>query len=181
MEKIFAPEESRELLREWLIHARKSWKKHEEAARQLESWYRKIGVASVILSAIVGTSLFASLASLETTYEPWIRVIAGIVSISASVLASLITFYRYEERTERHRVAGISHKVALRRLEKKYTGLNSTTLDEESINRLQEELDELEKSAPVVPKDINRAVEKCYQDYIFVTKATDLRPGQEGR
>jgi len=53
MEKIFAPEESRELIRGWLIHARKGWKKHEEAARRLESQYRRVGVASVALSAVV--------------------------------------------------------------------------------------------------------------------------------
>lgn len=176
MEKIFAPEESRELIRGWLLHARKSWKKQEEAARRLESQYRRVGVASVILSAVVGASLFASL---EGAYEPWSRIIAGIVSISASVLASLITFQRYEERTEKHRAAGVSYKVALRKLEKMHTVPDSSMLDQESINRIQEELDELEKSAPVVPEDINRAVEEHYQVYSFVPKAADLRPGQE--
>jgi Protein of unknown function (DUF4231) len=173
MEKIFAPEESRELLRGWLIHARKGWKKHEEAARRLESRYRKVGVVSIILSAIVGASLFTSL---EAWYEPWSRIFAGIVSILASVLASLITFHQYAERTEKHRAAGVSYKVALRRLEKMYTVLNSSMLDQESINRLQEELDKLEESPPVVPEDINRVVEERYQDYCFAIRATDLRP-----
>ena len=174
MEKIFAPEESRELLRGWLIHARKGWKKHEEAARRLESQYRRVGVISVILSAIVGGSLFVSL---EAWYEPWSRIIASIVSISASVLASLITFHQYAERTEKHRAAGVSHKVALRRLEKMYTVLNSSMPDQESINRIQEELDELEKSTPVVPEKINRVVEERYEDYNFEPKAENLRPG----
>lgn len=176
LEKIFAPEESPELLRGWLIHARKGWKKQEEAARRLESQYRRVGVASVILSAVVGASLFASL---EAAYEPWSRIVAGIVSISASVLASLITFHRYEERTEKHRSAGISYKIALRKLEKMHTAPNSSMLDQESLNRIQEELDELEKVAPVVPEDIDRAVEERYQVYSFVPKAADLRPGQD--
>ncbi len=67
MEKILAPEEIRELLRSGLVHARKEWKKHGEAARRLEPQYRTVGVASVILAAIVGASLFASL---ETAYAP---------------------------------------------------------------------------------------------------------------
>ncbi|MEM2890665.1 MAG: SLATT domain-containing protein [Candidatus Hadarchaeum sp.] len=178
MEKISAPEESRELIQGWLIHARKGWKKQEEAARRLESQDRRVGVASVILSVIIGASLFASL---ETMYEPWGRIIAGIVSISASVLASLITFHRYEERTEKHRAAGVRYKVALRKLEKMHTVPDSSMLDQESVNRIEEKLDELEKSAPVVPEDINSAVEERYQVYSFVAKAADLRPGQEDR
>jgi hypothetical protein len=179
MEKIFAPEESREVIRGWLIHARKSWKKHEEAARRLESQYRRVGVASVVLSAVVGTSLFASL---EASYEPWIRIIAGILSLSAAVLASLMTFHRYEERVEKHRTAAVSYKRALRRLEKLHMKLSAgSTLDQESRNEIEQELDEIEKFAPVVPDDINRAVEKCFEVYVFVANAEDLRPEQKDR
>ncbi|MCL6542210.1 MAG: DUF4231 domain-containing protein [Roseiflexus sp.] len=178
MEKIFAPEETRELIRGWLIHARKGWKKHEEAARRLESQYRGVGVASVALSAVVGTTLFASL---EASYEPWIRIIAGLLSLSSAVLASLITFHRYEERVEKHRAAAVSYKGALRKLEKLHTMPAGSTLDQESSNRIQEELDEIEKFAPVVPEDINRAVEERFEVYNFVAKAEDLRPEQKDR
>ena len=102
MEQIFEPKERRELLKGWLVHDRKGWKKHAEAARRLERQYRLVGVFSVALSAIVGASLFASL---EGSYEPWSRIVAGIISITASVLSGLLTFNRYEERTEKHRVA----------------------------------------------------------------------------
>lgn len=97
------------------------------------------------------------------------------------MLTSLITFHRYEERTEKHRAAGVGYKVALRKLEKVHTVPNSSMLDEERINRIQEELDELEKFAPVVPEDINRTVEERYQVYSFVPKAADLRPGRDDR
>jgi hypothetical protein len=86
MEQIFEPKERRELLKGWLIHDRKGWKKHAEAARRLERQYRLVGVFSVALSAIVGASLFASL---EVSYEPWSRIVAGIISITASVLSGL--------------------------------------------------------------------------------------------
>ena len=69
----------------------------------------------------------------------------------------------------------------IRKLEKMHTVVNTSMLDQESLNGIQEELDELEKSVPVVPEDINRAVEERYQDYSFVPNATDLRPGQEDR
>jgi hypothetical protein len=179
MEKIFAPEQSRELIRGWLIHARKGWKKQEEAARRLESQYRRIGIASVTLSAVVGASLFSSL---EKEHEPWITIITGIVSITASVLASLLTFQRYEERTEKHRAAGVGYKGALRALERMHTvvqeqGLDG--LDQQKLTEINDQLDVLEKVAPVVPDDINVAVERRYEVYKFEDEAEKLRSGQE--
>ena len=137
MERIFAPEESRELIRGRLIHARKSWKKHEEAARRLESRYRIVGVASVSLSAVVGTALFASL---EASNEPWIKILAGLLSLSAAVLSSLMTFHRYEERVEKHRAAATRYNGALRRLEKLHTIASGTLPDQETINDIEKEL-----------------------------------------
>ena len=138
-------------------------------------------MASVILSAVIGASLFSSL---ERALEPWSRIIAGIVSIAASVLASLITFQRYEERTEKHRASGVSYKVALRVLERMHTVLQEQgldRLDQESLSRINYQLDELEKVAPVVPDDINGAVERDYQVYTFEDEAEKLRPAQEGK
>lgn len=172
MEKIFAPDETRELIRGWLIHARKGWKNHEEAARRLESQYRRVGAASVALSAVVGTTLFASL---EASYEPWIRIVAGLLSLASSVLASLITFHRYEERLEKHRAAAASYKGALQKLEELHMLDSSGTPDQESKKAIKEQFDQLGKFAPVVPEDINRAVEKRFEVYKFVAKAEDLR------
>ena len=113
MERIFEPKDRRELLRGWLVHDRKGWKKHAEAARRLERQYRVVGAFSVALSAIVGASLFASL---ESAYEPWSRIAAGIVSITASVLSGLLTFNRYEERTEKHRIAAVRYKTSIKEI-----------------------------------------------------------------
>jgi hypothetical protein len=176
MEKLFSPGDSYELLRGWSIHAKKEQKKHEEAARRLESRYRQIGVASVILSAIVGASIFAAL---EAAYEPWSRIVAGIISILASVLSSLITFHRYEERTEKHRSAGVRYKATLRRLEQVLTPPANSNISQGIIEEIRKELNELEAYVPVVPEDINRVFEERYQDYRFVTKAEELRREHE--
>ncbi|SRR6266849_1583779 len=177
MEKIFAPEEPREVVRGWLIHARKGWKKQDEAARLLEWQYRKVGFASLILSTIVGASVFASL---EAAYEPWSRILAGIVSICAGVLAGMLTLYRYEERSEKHRAAAARYKGALRALERVHAAPGDPAADKGSLGKIEAELDELEKSAPVVPEEVDRAAEQRYEVYSFVSKAADLRPAQTG-
>lgn len=171
MEKIFSPQESRELLRGWQIHVRKSWKNHEAAARRLETQYRRVGLVSVILSAVVGASVFASL---EASYEPWSRIVAGLVSLAASILSGLITFNRYEERTEKHRAISVRYKSELRRLEQILAAPPDETPDTESLDRLRQELDDLEASAPVVPEDINALIEKNYEEYSFVPTVSDL-------
>jgi hypothetical protein len=174
MEKIFAPEEPREVVRGWLIHARKAWKKQDEAARRMEAQYRRVGVASVVLSAIVGASIFAAL---ESAFEPWSRIAAGIVSICAAVLSGLLTFHRYEERAEKHRAAAVSYKAALRALERAHTPPGAPAPERERLDRIEAQLDELEKSAPVVPQEVDRAAEESYQAYDFVARAADLRRG----
>lgn len=182
MEKIFAPEESRELIRGWLIHARKSWKKHEEAARQLEAQYRYVGIASLILSAVVGASIFSSL---EIAFEPWGRLIAGVLSIVASVLTSLITFQRYEERTEKHRAASVMYKAVLRKLEEFHEELhtepNRVIADPELVHQIRDELDNLEKLTPVVNEKVNQLIERRFEAYKFVAEAEDLRPERKER
>jgi hypothetical protein len=177
MEKIFAPDESRECIRGWIIHARKCWKKHGKAALQLESRYRLIGTASLVLSAVVGGALFSSL---QADFESWVKIAAGCVSILAAVLAALLTFQRYEERTEKHRSAAGEYKVALRTLEQMHSEIHERKPNQESFTRIKEKLDALDETAPVVPEKIHAEVEKDYEDYIFEPKAGNLRPGKEG-
>lgn len=43
VKKLFEPQDSRELLKGWLIHANKGREKHERAARHLASRYQFIG------------------------------------------------------------------------------------------------------------------------------------------
>jgi hypothetical protein len=95
--------------------------------------------------------------------------------------ASLLTFNRYEERTEKHRSAGVSYKAALRKLEKLHATPSSVKMEQASLSQIEEVFVELEKLAPVVPEDINRAVEQQYEVYRFVANPTDLRPGQDER
>ena len=102
------------------------------------------------------------------------------MSILAAVLAALLTFQRYEERTEKHRSAAASYKVALRTLERMHTEIHEGRPDPESFTRIKEKLDALDEMVPVVPEKINAEVEKDYEDYIFEPKAANLRPGKEG-
>lgn len=177
MEQIFMPKDRCELLKGWLIHDRKGWEKHAAAARRLERQYRLVGSLSVALSAVVGASLFASL---EGSYEPRSRIVAGGISIIASVLSGLLTFNRYEERTEKHRVAAVRYKASLKEIEALLSTGCSSVADSQ-IERIQEEFRDLERSAPVVPPSIENAIEGRHEVFQFVQEADRLGRGQDSR
>jgi hypothetical protein len=170
MEQIFKPKDRVELLKGWLIHDRKGWKKHAAAARRLERQYRWVGGFSVLLSAVVGASLFAAL---ERGFEPWGRIVAGMISITAAVLSGLLTFNRYEERTEKHRVAAVRYKASLKELEALLSA-DHPSIDGATIERIEEAFRDLERSAPVVPADIDDDVENQHETFEFVQEAERL-------
>jgi hypothetical protein len=59
-------------------------------------------VPVVALTTAVGTSVFATL---EHQVNTALRLLVGIISVIAAVLASLQTFLRFGERSEKHRAA----------------------------------------------------------------------------
>src|SRR6266550_1479232 len=74
--------------------------------------YLLLGVPIIVLTTVVGTSVFASLqnAKVPTT----VRVVVGSISIIAAVLSSLQTFLRYGMRSEGHRIATIRYETLRR-------------------------------------------------------------------
>jgi hypothetical protein len=52
-------------------------------------------------------------------------------------------------------------------------------LDQQKLTEINDQLDVLEKVAPVVPDDINVAVERRYEVYKFEDEAEKQRSGQE--
>ena len=55
--RLLEPENTEELLRGWFLHAHKSRTRHDEAARKYESWRYRLGIPTMTLSAIVGSSV----------------------------------------------------------------------------------------------------------------------------
>jgi hypothetical protein len=183
--KIFAPDSPEELIKGWTLHAAKARRKHEEAARRLDGRRYLLGVPAVILSAVVGASVFASL---EAQFGAWVTILVGMASLVASVLVSLQTFLAYAERAEKHRAAGVEYKAAIRKLEEKMTGtLPAGKLSPGGseltgwLDEMRSVLDDLERKAPIVPDRIHAEVENVdFFDYSFVGSAEGLRRKPKG-
>ena len=70
------------------------------AAKRVSRMHSFLGVPVVVLTAAVGTSLFATAGSGSGRA---VSITAGLLSALAAAAAALQTFFRYSERAEKHR------------------------------------------------------------------------------
>jgi hypothetical protein len=170
--RLFEPQSAEELLRGWLLHCHKARDRHDAAAREYDTWRYRLGVPVVVLGAIVGTAVFASLGEGQ---ERWITIGIGITSVTATVLAALQTFLDYPGRADRHRAAGVRYKGFIRYLEQALTDdLPRTDPAGTWIADLRQRLDAVEDAAPVVGDNIWKRVEARYTGIEFVPTALGL-------
>jgi hypothetical protein len=102
------------LLRDWRQRAAAASEAHYTLASRLRRNTLWLGIPAVLLSSIVGTSLFATLTEPSTEIPKWLRIGVGITSLFAAVFAALQTFLRFGERAERH-VTAADWYAAVRR------------------------------------------------------------------
>jgi hypothetical protein len=170
--KVFEPTTDDDLVRGWIIHAHKGRDRHDEAARKYEKYRYWLGVPTLVLSAIVGTSIFVSL---QTNLNAQGKILLGLVSITSSVLAGLQTFLSFAERAEKHRIAGVKYKGLIRELEQFMADRQKRAESQnEWFTDMRKRMDTLELEAPVVSERIYRRVEKKYSRVDFVLKADQL-------
>ncbi|MGN6572730.1 MAG: SLATT domain-containing protein [Pseudolabrys sp.] len=74
---------------------------HAMASDRAEAMHKRLGIPVVVLSIIVGTAAFSTLTDLGKSM-PIIAMSAGILSVTAAVLAGLQTFLDYAGRSEAH-------------------------------------------------------------------------------
>jgi hypothetical protein len=168
--RLFSPESLDQLLSGWLIHSHKARDRHDLASRTYARGQYALGIPALMVSTIVGTSLFSALASKEV---PGLWV--GLLSIAAAVLTAVQTFMDFGGRSDKNRIAAVKYKASIRAIEYLLMRLSkSDTVTDEDLLELRTQLDNLEESAPVVMPKIYDAVEKRYQDVKYVRDAIDL-------
>jgi hypothetical protein len=101
----WTPKET-ELLSSWGRRVEAAKHAHYLLATRLRRRNLWLGIPAVVVSAVVGTSLFASLASETNDLPPELRLSIGGLSVAAAALSAMQTFLRFAERSERHVQAG---------------------------------------------------------------------------
>lgn len=97
---------SQQVINDWYERIKVTQLAHYGSAEHFGKWKFALGVPAVILSALVGTTVFATL---QKQPELWLQIIVGLASLAAALLTSLQTFLGYSERAEKHRLAGAKY------------------------------------------------------------------------
>jgi hypothetical protein len=143
-------EHANALLKEWRQRVAAASEAHYDLASGLRRKNLWLGVPVVVLSSVVGTSMFATLAKPEqplTTYK-WI---IGVTSLSAAVLSALQTFLRFGERAEKHVVAADWYAAVRRDIDQ----LLALTAEErgrpkECFDRIRKEMSKIGQQSPEI-------------------------------
>jgi hypothetical protein len=138
-----------QLLDEWYRRVAVTQRSHYLSADHFGARKYWLGVPAVILSTVVGTSVFATI---ERQPDIWLQIAVGLASVTAALLASLQTFMGYSERAEKHRMAGARYGALGRELEQMRA--SRTEFAKETIAEVRKRLDDLALEAPNNPQAI---------------------------
>jgi MFS family permease len=143
---------------------------HFSASRSFMRRNRLLGGGAILISTAVGSSLFATLNSSPSW--SW-RVIVGVASIVAAVLAALGTFLRYEQLSDQHHSCAVKYGALRRQLET----LVGTAADlqgiSDSVTSIVTKWSEVDETAPPIPGLIHRRTLKkvLSQPSVNITKS----------
>jgi len=166
-------------LDDWRRTAEDLARAHEHAAVRLTRRGYQLGIPAVSLSAVVGTTVFATL---ETNAAFWIKLFVALMSISVAILTSLQAFLRYGERAEKHRTTGAEYKSIVREVRTlldEYNASDKTMTDDQarsSIALVRKRFDELDIRAPEL-SEVDRVAEALHG--VVPSVASEPREGEQ--
>jgi len=136
---------------QWALGLRIGHRAHFEAAKHYERLHLTIGIPTVIISALMGTTVFANF---EYSSHHGLKLVLAVLSVLMIVFSSLQAFLRYAERSERHRTAAIQLGEVRRELEELLALTPNGRLDKATIDMLRKKWDAVDRQAPTIPTRI---------------------------
>lgn len=146
------------LLAQWHNGLRIAHIAQSRSAATCELRGRLLGVAVVVLSTIVGTAIFSTLESSPSTT---VKIVAGVASVGAGVLAALQTFLGLEQRAAKHREVAAAYGMLRRELETGMAFPEESAKLLELMNSVRTRWDALDATAPATSRRL----------YKFATRA----------
>lgn len=149
-------QEQRDLITNWVVDAQILLKCHLSMAESTRRKHRNIGILSAVLSAIVGSSIFASLG--QDSNEKLLVILTGLISLIATILTSVLAFLKLPEIANQYHNSG--NEYAAIRKEFEFL-LTFESKDQEhvqnEIKRLKIKWDDIRKnSIPISIKTIKK-------------------------
>lgn len=160
------------MLIEWYGRVDSAQRAHYVSAERFRRRSFWLGIPTVILSLVVGSSVFAAL---KLQPGPRLQMLVGFLSLSAAVLAGLQTFLGYPERSERHRVAAAKYGALGREMEM-YLATGAIANSTE-IKGLKTRIDALAIDSPVNTREVYERGRYQSRESELIKKLTSV-PGE---
>jgi hypothetical protein len=141
-----------EILEDWSRRAKNGQYAHYEAALRYSKRHYALGIPIIILTAVAGTSVFATL---ERQIDLRIQILIGSIIVISAILSALQTFLRLSVTAEKHRFISAQF-LSLRNA---ITELQALPVDSDAelkarFEILRHTLDRLEADAPIIDHDL---------------------------
>lgn len=156
------PDSPHQLVLAWIRRARESQFSHYGQATKFRRASLWLGVPVIVLTTIVGTAVFTSIA--HGSQSPEVKLSLGLLSVLAAVLSSLQTFMKLPEKAELHRKFGAKYGSIRRRLEQVYSDREGQQITHQVLELLNRELSAIAEEAPDVPDKALKNVQKSIRD-----------------
>ncbi|MEU5304700.1 SLATT domain-containing protein [Streptomyces noursei] len=140
-----------EILERWSRGLQMVHVAHNIASERFDHWNRVSGITTAMLSAVVGTTLFASLSTSGLT---GVRVVAGAASLLAAALSAGQLVWNYPELASRHRAAAVRYATLRRQVELRLA--NRDQMTDADVDVTSSEWEQIEQSAPQLPIGVRR-------------------------
>lgn len=142
----------RDLLENWGNRAVVAIDSHYFCSRYYAKRHYWLGIPTILLSAIVGSSIF-SIAEFQTPNH--LRISLGSLSVLAAVLSSLQTFFRYSERSETHKSTASRYSSIKREIEQLLISPDLSFKEvKKDVDSIRNKLDDLSFSSPRIPDGV---------------------------
>lgn len=143
-----------------LLRWRKNCLRSQIGNYDASNWFAKInywiGIPATVLSAVVATSVFATL---QTQAASWAKITVGLLSVIAALLAALQTFLRLGERSSKHRTIAAEYGGIKREIDLLLVNIKSNQpISDTDVELIRKRMDSLSKDAPEMPEHLWQAV-----------------------
>lgn len=123
---------------------------HYRAALRFSRLHFWMALPTVVLSAAVGTAVFATL---QQQPDFWLQFVVGAMSVLAAILTALQSTLRYQELAEKHRDAGAKYNALGREIE---LIIKLSEYESDKINNLRARIDSLALESPHIPQAVHK-------------------------
>ena len=157
--------EIEELLSEWGEISMCYAYLHNFSQRKYKSKYHHLQIPIIILSTLTGVGNFAADSYVPTNYKQGFSAFVGSLNIFAGIMGTLLSFLRYSEIYEGHRISAISWSKLSRNIEIELSLHDKKRKPcRDFLKICRAEYDNLLESSPNIDLDIIQMFNKKFND-----------------